>query len=76
MFGQKIKSAIAAAWDWLLNFFQFFDDPTGKFSHKRGIAILFAVVSVIMAFHGAWISSIVFVVGTVVIVIATASSKT
>ena len=42
----KIKKAIKAAWGWLMAWTQFLDDPKGKFSHKRLIALGAAVLAV------------------------------
>ena len=42
----KIKTAIQGVWKWVMTWTQFLDDPAGKFSHKRVIALAAAVVAI------------------------------
>jgi hypothetical protein len=67
-----------AFWAWIVKAFNdllgFLKDSSGKFSHKRLIALAFAVVGIFLLFHGEWWGA--GISGSVVAVLAAISAIT
>jgi hypothetical protein len=69
--------AITGIFRWIAMYpLQIIDDPKGKFSHKRLLALGFGVTSIILAFHGAWISSAIYVLAAIIIAVVSVVTKT
>lgn len=75
-FFKSVHDALRTAWKWLENFFQFLDDPAGKFSYKRGSGVVALVTSIIFAWHGAFEYALIYFAGAVAIAIVCAVTKT
>jgi hypothetical protein len=67
---------IQGAWKWLENWTQFLDDASGKFSHKRLIALAFAVVAIRQLIIGDWFGAILAGAGSIALAIVSAITKT
>lgn len=63
-------------WEYLLHLLDFLDDPKGKFSYKRGSGVAALVTSIIFAFKGDFVLSLVYFAGTVAIAIVCGLTKT
>jgi hypothetical protein len=77
----KIKAAIKVAWMWLMSFTQFLDSPPdangqSKFSHKRLIALAFAVVAIRQFIINDWFGGLLLMAGSVALAIVSAITKT
>ena len=73
--------AIVVAWKWFLNFTQFLDSPAGangvsKFSHKRLIALAFAVVCIRQFIIGDWFGGLLLGAGSIILAVVSAITKT
>lgn len=73
---QTVASTAMRWWEYLLHLLDFLDDPKGKFSYKRGSGVAALVTSIIFAFKGDWILSLMYFAGTVAIAIVCGLTKT
>ena len=69
-----IVQAVKDVWTFIWNVLGVLRDKDGKFSHKRLIALAFAVVGIFLLFHGEWWGA--GISGAVVAVLAAISAIT
>ena len=74
--GAKIWAWVTTAWGKVEAFFQFLDGPDHKFSHKRLLAVAFAVIAIRQFIIKDWFAGLLLLAASVVLAVVSALTKT